>query len=100
MSINRLSKISNRRCQTVTSDAPGGSYDVNRFIRWYLHVPIANSSQHLLQFSWENRFYRFRALPFGLSSAPWVFTKILRPVVEHCRSCGIRLMAYLDDFIV
>src|SRR5690606_36165993 len=48
----------------------------------------------------KNRFYRFRALPFGLSSAPWIFTKLVRQVVRLCRSRGIRLMAYLDDFII
>lgn len=66
----------------------------------YLHVPIAKESQNLLQFAWKNRFYRFRALPFGLSSAPWIFTKLVRQVVRLCRSRGIRLMAYLDDFII
>jgi hypothetical protein len=66
----------------------------------YLHIPIARESQNLLQFSWNGRFYRFQALPFGLASAPWVFTKIIRPIVQLCRSRGIRLMAYLDDFIV
>ena len=36
-------------------------------------------------------------LPFGLSSAPYVFTKVFRPLVEHWRSWGIPLVLYLDD---
>src|ERR1700684_1477744 len=66
----------------------------------YLHVPVSTSSQSFLQFCWRNRFYRFRCLPFGLSSAPLVFTKLLRPVVQRLREMGIRVMVYLDDFIV
>lgn len=66
----------------------------------YLHVPIAEESQKLLQFRWRSQYYRFRALPFGLSSAPWVFTKLLRPVLRKARSQGIRLLVYLDDFII
>ena len=27
--------------------------------------------------------YRFVVLPFGLSSAPYVFTKMMRPLVRH-----------------
>ena len=58
----------------------------------YLHVPIAEESQRLLQFKFNNRFYRFRAMPFGLSTAPRIFTKILRSVVQVCRARGIRLL--------
>ena len=36
-------------------------------------------------------------LPFGLSSAPYVFTKVFRPLVKHWRSPGIHLVLYLDD---
>ena len=34
---------------------------------------------------------------FGLSSAPYIFTKLLRPLVKHWRSQGIRAVIYLDD---
>ncbi len=66
----------------------------------YLHVPVAGRSQRFLQFRLRNKFYRFRALPFGLSTAPRIFTKVLRPVVQLCRERGIRLLVYLDDFII
>jgi hypothetical protein len=66
----------------------------------YLHVPVSPASQKYLQFSWKNRFYRFTCLPFGLCSAPLVFTKLLRPIVQELRAKGVRLMAYLDDIII
>ena len=39
----------------------------------------------------------FTVLPFGLSSAPYIFTKLLRPLVKHWRSQGVRVVVYLDD---
>lgn len=38
-------------------------------------------------------------LPFGLSAAPRVFTKVLKPALAALRAAGIRLVAYLDDFL-
>ena len=37
-------------------------------------------------------------MPFGLSPACWVFTKLMNELVGHWRSHGIRLV-YLDDFL-
>ena len=42
----------------------------------------------------------FRVLPFGLSSACYVFTKLLRPLVKRWRGKGIRAIIYIDDGIV
>ena len=39
-------------------------------------------------------------MPFGLTSAPRVFTKVMRPVVTFLRAQGIRLVIYLDDLLV
>ena len=51
----------------------------------YHHVEIFQPHQTFLGFSWEfqgeTRFYVFTVLPFGFSVAPYIFTKILRPLV-------------------
>ena len=39
----------------------------------------------------------FTVLPFGLSSAPHIFTKLFIPLVKHWRSKGIHSVVYLDD---
>ena len=49
----------------------------------YLQVPIHEAHQCFLQFVWEGKHYNFQCLPFCLSSAPKVFTKLLKPVVAH-----------------
>ncbi|KAM4747505.1 uncharacterized protein WCC33_005072 [Rhinophrynus dorsalis] len=66
----------------------------------YLTVPMAPTSQVFLRFRWHGRIWQFTCLPFGLSSAPWCFTKLLKPVVAFLRSRGIRLIIYLDDMLI
>ena len=66
----------------------------------YLQVPIHLNHQHLLTFQWEGKNYMFKCLPFGLSSAPRVFTKLLKPVVGFLRQIGCRLIIYLDDMLI
>ena len=56
-----------------------------------------------LGFSWgsgpNTRWYAFKVLPFGLASACYVFTKLLRPLVKHWRSMGLCCVVYIDDGI-
>ena len=66
----------------------------------YLSVPIAESHRKFLRFIWEGTTYEFTCLPFGLCSAPRIFTKLLRPVMAHLRFRGLRLVIYLDDILL
>ena len=52
----------------------------------YHHIDIAQEQQTFLRRAPDfiNKvFYVFAVLPFGLSSAPYVFTKVLKPL-EKC----------------
>uniref|UniRef100_A0A1X7VUB7 CCHC-type domain-containing protein n=1 Tax=Amphimedon queenslandica TaxID=400682 RepID=A0A1X7VUB7_AMPQE len=66
----------------------------------YHHIDIHVEHQSYLGFQWKDQFYVFTVLPFGLSTACYIFTKVLRPVVKHIRALGIRLVLYLDDGLV
>ncbi|KAL1914109.1 uncharacterized protein VTP21DRAFT_1109, partial [Calcarisporiella thermophila] len=66
----------------------------------FLHVPVHQESRKYLQFIWGDRKYQFKVLPFGLTSSPRIFTKVLRPVLTVCRNAGIRVAAYLDDLLI
>ena len=44
--------------------------------------------------------FEFICLTFGLSLAPRVFTKVLKPFVASIRNKGIRLVIYLDDMAI
>ena len=70
----------------------------------YHDVEIFEGHQTYLGFSWKHsnsnqvKFYVFTVLPFGLlSSAPHVFTKILKPLEKHWRFQGICVAVFLDD---
>ena len=58
----------------------------------YHHVDVAKHHCKYLGFEWGRNFYTFVALPFGLSSAPYVFTKMMRPLVRLWCSKGLRLL--------
>ena len=66
----------------------------------YLQVPIHPSSRHLLRFVFRSKVYQFKALCFGLSTAPQVFTRVMAPVSAILHSMGIRMRRYLDDWLV
>lgn len=66
----------------------------------YLTVPIFPPHRRFLQFLWGGECFEFTTLPFGLSSAPWCFTKVLHPAVEFLRARGVRLIVYLDDMLL
>jgi hypothetical protein len=40
----------------------------------YFHIPIHPDYQKYLRFQFEGQIYQFQALPFGLASAPLIFT--------------------------
>ena len=39
----------------------------------------------------------FTVLPFGLSAACFLFTKVVRPLVRYWQAQGIRIVVYRDD---
>ena len=66
----------------------------------YCCVLVHPNHRKYLRFWWEDTLYQYRSLPFGLSSSPQVFTKLLRPVVAFLRRLGARLLIYLDDILL
>lgn len=66
----------------------------------YLHIPIHEECQRYLAFRYDHTDYQFTALPFGLSTAPRVFTRVSRAVVAALRRKGILVFAYIDDWLI
>ena len=63
----------------------------------YHHVDIAQEHLKYLGLTWKGHYYVFTVLPFGLSSACYIFTKLVRPMVGYWRKKGLRQIVYLDD---
>ena len=65
----------------------------------YLHVPIHPQSRKYLRFTLGGRVYQFKALPFGLSTSPFVFTHLMKVIATFLRRRAITLHPYLDDWL-
>ena len=68
----------------------------------YHHVEIFPYHRKYLAFSWDFgdgvvKYFQFTVLPFGLSSAPYLFTKLLKPILTSWRCKGIPMAIFLDD---
>ena len=72
----------------------------------YHHIEIAEEHQTYLGFSWNlqgsqsSRYFVFAVLPFGLSTAPYIFTKCVRPLEKYWRFQGVKIAVFLDDGFV
>ncbi|MCG7869756.1 MAG: hypothetical protein JAY74_25725 [Candidatus Thiodiazotropha taylori] len=66
----------------------------------YLHVPIHRQSRKYLRFCHKGQTYQFKALPFGLATSPYVFTRLMVAVASYLRKRAIVLFPYLDDWLV
>jgi len=66
----------------------------------YYLIPIADKDKKFLRFRYNEHYYEFQCMPFGLSTAPRVFTKLMKPVLAILREKGHKIVAYLDDLLL
>ena len=66
----------------------------------YLQVPIHHDSRRFLRFVVDGKPFQFRVLCFGLTTAPQVFTRIMAPVSTILHRHGVRMLRYLDDWLI
>ena len=66
----------------------------------YFQIPVHRSSRKWLWFTLEGMVYKFKVLCFGLSTAPQVLTTVFAGVSAWAHSRGIRLLRYLDDWLI
>lgn len=63
----------------------------------YYTVNVAYPDRKYLRFIWKGTRYQYTCLPNGLSSAPRLFTKLLKPAYASLRSKGHVSAAYIAD---
>ena len=66
----------------------------------YLQISIHLESRKYLRFTAGGRTWQFRVLCFGLSTAPQVFTRVMALVSGFLHQLGIRMLRYLDDWLI
>ncbi len=60
----------------------------------------SSKAQAILRFAFEERAYQYEVPPFGLSLSPRIFTKIAEAALAPLREVGIRILNYLDDWLI
>ena len=64
-------------------------------------LPYPNSqSRKYMRFHIQGQSYQFKALPFGLSTAPMEITVVAKEVKLMALQRGIRIHQYLDDWLL
>ena len=67
----------------------------------YRAVPVHPSDQRLLAVTWSGSTYIDKALPFGLRSAPKIFSALTDAMMWFLHERGVSAaLHYLDDFLL
>ena len=65
----------------------------------HFQIPIHEASRRFLRMEFKGTVFQFKALPFGISTAPWVFTKVVSVVKSMFHLDKMSLFQYLDDWL-
>ena len=65
----------------------------------YLHIPVNQQYWKYLTFQVGSRRFQFMCLPFGLNTAPRLFSEVMKVLKRWGRLMGILLFQYLDDWL-
>ncbi|XDV31006.1 hypothetical protein PO909_033783 [Leuciscus waleckii] len=66
----------------------------------YFHVSILPRHRPFLRFVFKGRAYQYKVLPFRLALSPRVFTKVTEGALVAMREQGVRILNYLDDWLI
>ena len=97
----KMEKFKMKTPETIRTSLQQGKWVTSiDFKDAYFHIPIQEQSRKYLRFHVQGQTYQFKALPFGLSTAPLEFTVIAKEVKLMAIHRGIRIHQYLDDWLV
>ena len=87
------------RVETILESLKGNQYLSSLDIKSaYWTIPVAPGDRDKTAFATSDNIYRFKRLPFGLSTAPATFQRLIQTVLAGV--LGKIAYAYLDDVIV
>lgn len=66
----------------------------------YYSIHMAEEDQKYLRFIWKEKIFQYTCLPNGITSAPRIFTKLMKPVYATLRTFGHKNVAYIDDSLL
>lgn len=86
--------------RTVLKLIQEGSYMCNIDLKQAYYIPFHQEFRKYLSFKFDDPTYHYCALPFDLSLAPYIFTKVTKPILSYLRSKNVTCVLYLDDFLI
>ena len=66
----------------------------------YRTVPVHPEDRWLLGMRWRDQLYVDKVLPFGLRSAPKIYSAVADGLQWILREAGVDTIHYLDDFLI
>ncbi|KAI2644940.1 Transposon Ty3-G Gag-Pol polyprotein [Labeo rohita] len=66
----------------------------------YFHVSILPQHRKFRRFAFRGEAYQYRVLPFSLALSPRTFTKCVDAALAPLRLRGIRILSYIDDWLI
>ncbi len=66
----------------------------------YFHIQVVHRHRIFFRFAFGGKAYQYKVLPFGLALAPRTFTKCMDAALAPLRLQGIRVLNYLDDWLI
>lgn len=75
----------------------------DELIKWdvkdaYHHLLLRQQDRRYFAFQLMGRTFQSLTMPFGMQAAPFLWTKVVKPVARRLRELGFRVIAYVDDF--
>ena len=95
--VAKLDRYPIPRIEDLFAKLSGGkSFTTLDLSQAYLQVPLDEESKKLLVVNTQKGLYRYTRLPFGVSSAPGIFQRLMETILQ-----GIpHVIVYLDDILV
>ncbi len=87
--------------RTIMSQVQEGDWFVTIDLKdAYFHIQVVHRNRRFLRFAFGGKAYQYKVLPFGLALAPRTFTKCMDAALAPLRLQGIRVLNYLDDWLI
>ncbi len=85
----------------MMSQIQGGDWFVTIDLKdAYFHIQVVQRHRKFLRFAFVGKAYQYKVLPFGLALAQRTFTKCMDAALAPLRFQGIRVLNYLDDWLI
>ncbi len=87
--------------KTIMSQVQEGDWFVTIDLKdAYFHIQVVQRHRRFVRFAFGGKAYQYKVLPFGLALAPRTFTKCIDAALAPLRLQGIRVLNYLDDWLI